>query len=230
MYNYTIPSWASLENSYLQIKTECGMFNVSTNPSMVRLVDNKVIFAITTTYTTFNNVDRADSYVTYPAPPAGEWGDIYPYGDYNGTMLCESPTITNITDAMIKMRIYDVRMIWISNISENQFTCTIPMLYNDSSGIWNVNATAVNILNETYENSSTFFTLNAFTYEITESPVTSSPIYQAMAVTGAGLAVFIEYLNKGIPMILLGLMLVAIFVIIGSGIKILIKKFSHSHK
>jgi hypothetical protein len=73
-------------------------------------------------------------------------------------------------------------------------------------------------------------TFNVIATIIPLSPIVSSPIYQAMESTGAGLAVFIEYMNKGFPIFLLGLMLVAIFVIIGSGIKILIKKFSHSHK
>ena len=73
-------------------------------------------------------------------------------------------------------------------------------------------------------------TFNAIATIIPLSPIIYSPIYQAMESSGAGLAVFIEYMNKGFPILLLGLMLVAIFVIIGSGIKILIKKFAHSHK
>ena len=101
----------------------------------------------------------------------------------------------------------------------------------DELAFWNRTLTAGEVTDLFNANAGNFYgNYTNVTIPLVVPSVSSTPVYQAMESTGAGLAVFIEYMNKGFPILLLGLMLVAIFVIIGSGIKILIKKFSHSHK
>jgi hypothetical protein len=51
-----------------------------------------------------------------------------------------------------------------NSISIDEFNCTVSMYYYDSDGIWNVNVYAISSSNITYENSSTFFTINSLDF------------------------------------------------------------------
>lgn len=207
--NFTVLNTGSIDTCLVSI-------NNGANVSVPNCTEGNVM-----TYSGFNSTEGLNTVTVWANDTVSLFGShthIFTIDTIPPTIEIASPTNTTYTSVSQLINITsDGNVIYNFDGTNQTYTGITFVDFNEGTNVLNVYATdeAGN-----FNSESVSFTVTTPVIPLTPIPSTvlSSPIYQIMASSGAGLGIFIEFMGRSLPFFLLALGFVAIFIAIGYAI------------